>query len=142
MAIKYKVELSTRERDRLQALISKGTDSARKLKRANMLLLSDQGHKDEEIANLLHTSLSTIHRTRQRYVLEGLEASLRERPRPGARCKLDAKGEAVLEVLAQSEPPEGRLRWTLVMLAERLVELKVVDSISDETVRRHLKKSA
>jgi hypothetical protein len=74
--------------------------------------------------------------------LEGLTASLNERPRPGARCKLDAKAEAVLETLAKSKPPDGRKRWTMQLLADRLVELKVVDSISDETVRQQLKKNA
>lgn len=69
--------------------------------------------------------------------MEGLSATLNERTRPGARCKLDAKGEAVLETLAKSNPPDGRKRWTMQLLADRLVELKVVDTISDETVRNN-----
>ena len=141
MVKRYIVELSSSERDELLALIGAGESSARKLKRANILLLSDEDKKDEEIAKVLHTSVSTIERTRKRYVMEGLTASLNERPRPGARCKLDAKGEAILETLAKSKPPNGRKRWSMQLLADCLVELKVIDAISDETVRKHLKKS-
>ena len=142
MAKKYIVELNPAEREELLALISQGETSARKIKRAHMLLLADEGRKDVEIATALHTNVRTIERTRQRFVLEGLRAALNGCPRPGARPKLDAKAEALLETLAQSEPPEGRKRWTLQLLADRLVELKVVDSISDEAVRKRLKKSA
>jgi transposase len=141
MVKRYVVELTSSERDELLSLITVGESSARKLKRANMLLLADEGKKDEEIAETLHTSVSSIERTRKRCVLEGLRASLNERPRPGAKCKLDEKGKAILETLAQSEPPDGRKRWSMQLLADRLVELKVVDEISDETVRKHLKKS-
>jgi len=141
MVKRYIVELSSSERDELLALIGAGESSARKLKRANILLLANEDKKDEEIAKVLYTSVSTIERTRKRYVLEGLTATLNERPRPGARCKLDAKGEAILETLAKSKPPDGRKRWTMQLLADRLVELKVIDEISDETVRKHLKKS-
>ncbi len=141
MAKKYIVELTSYERDELLALIGAGKSSARKVKRANMLLLSDEGKKDEEIAAVLHTSVSTIERTRRRFVMKGLTASLKEQPRPGARCKLDAKAEAVLETLAKSKPPDGRKRWTMQLLADRLIELKVVDTITDETVRKQLKKN-
>jgi transposase len=141
MAKKYIVNLDASERDGLLDMISQGKVSARKVKRANILLLADDGRKDEEIAAALHTSLSTVERTRKRCVFEGLEAALRERPRPGAKCKLDARGEAILETLAQSKPPEERKNWTMQMLADRLIELNVVDTISDETVRKHLKKS-
>lgn len=141
MVKRYIVELTSSERDELLALIGAGESSARKLKRANILLLANEDKKDEEIAKVLHTSVSTIERTRKRYVMEGLTASLNERPRPGARCKLDAKGEAILETLAKSKPPNGRKRWSMQLLADRLVELKVIDAISDETVRKHLKKS-
>jgi transposase len=142
MVKKYIVDLTSTERAKLLTLIGAGESSARKVKRANILLLADEGKKDEEIAEALHTSVATIERTRRRFVLEGLTASLNERPRPGARCKLDAKAEAVLETLAKSKPPDGRKRWTMQLLADRLVELKVVDSISDETVRQQLKKNA
>jgi transposase len=142
MVKKYIVELIPAERQELLTLTEQGEVSARKIKRANMLLLADEGQKDVEIAAVLHTSVTTVERTRRRFVLEGLRASLNERPRPGAKCKLDAKGEAILETLAQSKPPAGRKRWTMQLLADRLVALKVVESISDEAVRKRLKKNA
>ena len=141
MAKKYVVELTAAERKELMALMKSGEISARKLKRAQMLLLADEGKIDAEIAGVLKVGMRTIERTRQRFVLEGLQASLNEKPRPGAQARLDAKGEAVLETLARSKPPEGQKRWTLQLLADRLVELKVVDRISDETVRTIVKKS-
>jgi len=137
----YVVDLTEEERTFLLDFISRGTQSARKLRRARTLLLADEGKTDREIAEALHTSTPTVQRTRRRFVEGGLARALNEDPRPGAGKKLDAKGEAVLETLARSEPPAGRKRWTLQLLADRLVELKVVDSISDETVRRELKKS-
>jgi len=137
----YVVDLTEEERTFLLDFINRGTQSARKLRRARTLLLADEGKTDREIAEALHTSTPTVQRTRRRFVEGGLARALNEDPRPGARKKLDAKGEAVLEALARSEPPEGRKRWTLQLLADRLVELKVVDSISDETVRQELKKS-
>ncbi len=141
MAKKYIVNLTEPEREELLALTKSGKISARKLKRAQMLLLADEGKIDTAIAATLKTSLSTVERTRRRFVLEGLQASLHERPRPGAQAKLDAKGEAVLEMLAKSKPPEGRKRWTLQLLADRLVELQVVEEISAETVRSIVKKN-
>jgi len=137
----YVVDLTEEEHAFLLDFINQGTQSARKLKRAHILLLADEGKTDREIAEALHTSTSTVQRTRRRFVEGGLDRVLNEDPRPGARKKLDAKGEEVLEMLARSEPPEGRKRWTLQLLADRLVELKVVDSISYETVRHELKKS-
>ena len=141
MAKKYVVNLSDPEREELLALTKSGEISARKLKRAHMLLLADEGHIDAEIAAVLKTGLSTVERTRRRFVLEGFPAALNEKPRPGAQAKLDAKGEAVLETLAKSKPPQGRKRWTLQLLADRLVELQVVEDISDETVRKVVKKN-
>jgi transposase len=141
MAKKYIVELTTAEREDLLRLTKSGEISARKLKRAQMLLLADEGKIDVDIAAVLKVGLRTIERTRQRFVLEGLQAALNEKPRPGARAKLDSKAEAVLETMAQSKPPGGRKRWTLQLLTDRLVELQVVDSISDETVRQIVKKS-
>ncbi len=140
MVKKYVVDLTSSEREELIELTKSGEISARKLKRANMLLLADTDVKDKDIAVTLNAGNRTVERTRKRFVLEGLQASLNERPRPGAQCKLDAKGEAVLETLAKSKPPEGRKRWTLQLLTDRLVELKIVESISDETVRSVIKK--
>ncbi len=142
MAKKYIVELSAEERQELLGLTHRGKLAARKVKRAQILLLAEEGKTDKQIAEMLHVGVATVERTRQRFVLEGLSAALHERPRPRGRRKLDAKAEAVLETLAQSEPPQGRKRWTLQLLADRLVELKVVESISDEAVRKVLKKNA
>lgn len=137
----YVVDLSEEERTFLTDFISRGERSARKLKRAHILLLADEGKTDGQIAAALHTSTPTVQRTRQRFVEGGLDRALNEDPRPGGRKKLDAKGEALLETLARSEPPAGRKRWTLQLLADKLVELKVIDSISYETVRQELKKT-
>jgi transposase len=141
MTKKYIVELSAEERAQLLELTRRGKPSARKVKRAQILLLADEGKTDENISEVLHVGFSTVERTRKRLVLEGFPAALNERPRPAGRRKLDAKAEAVLETLAQSKPPDGRKRWTMQLLADRLVELKVVDSISDEAVRKMVKKS-
>jgi transposase len=142
MAKKYIVELTADEKEQLLDLTRKGKTSARKLKRAQILLLANEDKSDETICAALHVGLATVERIRKRFVLEGLEAALNERPRPGGQRKLGPKGEAVLATLAESEPPEGYTRWTLQLLVKRLVELKVVASISDETVRKALKKSA
>ena len=137
----YIVDLTKEERTQLLEFIKSGKHSARKLNRARILLLADEGKADGEIAEALHTGTATVQRTRQRFVEGNLEGALNERPRPGGQKKLDEKGEAILETLAHSQPPEGRKRWTLQLLADRLVQLKVVDSISYETVRQELKKS-
>jgi transposase len=137
----YIVDLTREERSHLLDFIKSGKHSARKLNRARILLLADEGKADGEIAEALHTGTATVQRTRQRFVAGNLEGALNERPRQGQQKKLDEKGEAILETLAQSKPPEGRKRWTLQLLADRLVQLKLVDSISYETVRQELKKN-
>jgi transposase len=141
MVKKYIVELTAVENKQLLDLTQRGKTSARKLKRAQILLLANEGKTDEIICEGLHVGLATVERIRKRLVLEGLEAALNERPRPGGQRKLGPKGEAVLATLAESEPPEGHTRWTMQLLVKRLVELKVVENISDETVRKVLKKS-
>ena len=137
----YIVDLAEEERAYLLDFIKTGEKSARKLNRARILLLADENKPDCEIAEVLHTGASTIQRTRQRFVEGNLEGGLNERPRQGRSKKLDEKGEAILETLAHSKPPEGRKRWTLQLLADRLVQLKVIDSISYETVRQEVKKN-
>jgi transposase len=136
----YIVDLTKEERAYLLDFIKSGEKSARKLTRARILLLADENKSDREIAEVLHTGASTVQRTRQRFVAGNLQAALNEEPRQGRSKKLDEKGEAVLETLAHSKPPYGRKRWTLQLLADRLVELKIVDSISYETVRQEVKK--
>jgi len=137
----YIVDLTEEERTYLLDFIKSGKHAARKLNRARILLLADEGKTDSKIAEALHTGTATVQRTRQRFVEGNLDGGLNERPRLGSQKKLDAKGEAILESLAHSKPPEGRNRWTLQLLADRLVQLKIVDSISYETVRQELKKS-
>jgi transposase len=139
---KYVVDLSKEEKERLEELTSKGQSAARRIRRAQILLLADEGLKDKEIARVLSAAVTTVERVRKRFVEEGLEAALSERPRIGGalRRRLDGKGEAYLVALACSEPPEGRERWTMQLLADRLVEVGAVEEISDETVRRALKK--
>jgi transposase len=141
MAKKYVVDLSEEERDSLRQLVRRGKARVRRVNRARILLLADKGHTDEEIAEALELGRSTVERTRKRLVEEGLEPALSERPRPGKARLLSGKQEALLVALACSDPPDGRTRWTMQLLADRLIELNVVDSITDETVRRLLKKT-
>jgi transposase len=111
------------------------------MKRAQILLKADEGLKDDEIVAVLNTSRSTVERTRKRFVEGNLDKALNDDPRPGKQRKLDGRGEAHLIALACSEAPEGHARWSLRLLADRLVELEVVESISPETVRQVLKKT-
>ncbi len=138
---KYVVTLTKEQRSYLLDLLKKGEAKARMLTRARILLLSAEGNTDAFIAKVLSVNPQTVRNIRKRFAEEGLEAALKERPRPGAQPKLDGKGEAFLVALACSEPPEGREHWTMQLLADKLVELGVVESISDETVRRVLKKT-
>jgi transposase len=139
MAKIYIVNLSEEERTALRALLQKGTAAARKIRRAQVLLLADDGQTDAAIARVLQVGVATVERLRQRCVEEGLAAALSERPRPGGSPKLDGKGEAHLLALACTPPPAGHKCWTMQLLADKLVELGVVATISDETVRRRLK---
>lgn len=137
---KYVVELSPEERADLEALTRKGATNARRLKRALILLAADDGVIDEEIAAKVRVHRTTVEHIRQRFVEEGLDAALSERPRPGKARLLDGRQEAHLIALACSDPPAGRVSWTMQLLADRLVELGIVERISDETVRRTLKR--
>ena len=138
MNVRYRVELSHAERTELRALLSGGKQEARKLKRAQILLAADAGASDEAIAASVGVGGSTVYRTKRRFVLGNLEAALSEEPRPGADRKLSGKEEAVLVATAGSNPPEGRARWTLELLADELVRLTEHGSLSRETVRRRL----
>lgn len=137
---KYLVQLTEDERSQLVALTRKGKASARRLKRALVLLAASAGDKDEDIASKVQVGVRSIERMRQRFVEEGLEAALSERPRPGKARLLDGKQEALLIAITCSTPPPGRAQWTMKLLADRLVELEEVETISDETVRRVLKR--
>lgn len=145
---KYVVRLTSEERTTLQRLVSVGRGAARKILHARILLQADQGTggpawTDEQIAEGLTVHPRTVAGARQRLVEQGLEAAVnrKKQQRPSRRRKLDGQAEAHLIALRCGEPPAGRTRWTLQLLADRLVELKVVDSVSYETVRRTLKKT-
>ncbi len=138
---RFKVVLTVEEKERLEEMTRKGKIGVRKLKRAEILLKASEGLTDEKIALHTGTSRPTAERIRKQFVLEGLDAALDDKKRWRSRApKLDGAGEAQLTVLACSTPPEGRSRWTLTLLAGKLIELKVVDTISGEAVREHLKK--
>jgi hypothetical protein len=139
-AKKYIVKLEQNERERLLEMTRKGEISARKMKRALVLLKADEGWKDEAIIQALNTNRSSVERTRKRLVEGGVDHALNEDPRPGQRVKLDGRGEAHLIALACSDAPGGRDHWPLRLLADKLVELGVVESISHETVRQGMKK--
>lgn len=144
---KYIVRLTREERATLELLVGDRRAAAEKRLRARMLLKADvgvggPGWTDEKIVEAFEVGLSTVHRLRQRLVEDGLEAALVRKPRSRHRLpKLDGEKEARLVALACSNPPEGRGRWTLQLLADTLVQLHVVDSISDETIRLRLKKT-
>src|SRR5215831_13552318 len=138
MNVRYRVELSQPEREQLSGLVSGGKWSSRKLKRAQILLAADAGVSDAAIAASVSVGGSTVYRTKRRFVEVGLEAALSEEPRPGAERKLSGKEEALLVATACANPPAGRARWTLELLAGELVRLTAHASVSRETVRRRL----
>ena len=145
---KYTVTLTAEERRQLSDLIAAGTAAARKLAHTRILLKADAAGggaawTDERIAEAVEVGRATVERVRQRFVEQGLEAALVRKPqdRPSRERKLDGRAEARLIALACSAPPGGRAEWTMQLLADRLVELEVVDTVSDETVRRALKKT-
>jgi transposase len=138
---KYRVALSTEERTTLEQLLRRGKAGTRKLTRARILLKADEGLSDEEVAAALYVSTATVGRTRQRFVEENLGA-LDEHARPGAQRKLTGKQEAHVIAVACTPAPEGHARWTLRLLADKVVELGFADAIAHETVRQVLKKTS
>jgi transposase len=140
MNIRYRVTLTPDERQQLQACVSGGTGAVRKIKRAQILLAAEatSTSTDGMIARHLGSSTSTIYRTRQRFVEEGLEAALSEAPRAGPPRKLGASDEALLVAVACSDPPAGRARWTLALLAGEMVRLTAHKTLSGDTVGRRL----
>jgi transposase len=145
---KYKVTLTAEERNSLQQLIAAGKAAAKKLIHARILLKADAAPggpawTDARIAEALEVHVNTVERLRERFVEQGLDAALgrKKQDRPSRARTLDGKAEARLIALACSEPPQGRARWTLRLLADQLVELEIVDTVSTETVRRTLKKT-
>jgi len=148
VAKKYRVTLTAEERSELEAMISRGKADARKLAHARVLLQADEAdgapaRTDQEIAAALNVSGRTVERVRQRFVEEGLQPALLPRPTKRIYARvLDGAQEAHLIALACSKPPDGKRRWTLRLLAERVVELGYTESVTHETVRRTLKKTS
>ena len=142
MNIRYHVELTKEERCELNGLLAGGKHSARKLKRAQILIAADAGVSDQAIEAGVGVGGSTVYRTKRRFVEDGLKAALSEAPRPGAERKLTGKEEALLIATACSSPPKGRARWTLELLAGEMVTLTQHDSLSRETIRRRLAENA
>ena len=137
---RYIVTLTAEEREMLQTMIRSGTERARKLTRARILLKADDGWQDQAISRALDVGIATVERTRRRFVFEGLEAALKaRRPRRQYSRKLDGEQEARLIALTCSSPPEGHGRWSLRLLADKVVELKIIDHVSHETIRQVLK---
>ena len=134
------VTLNDEDREPLEQLLHSGTHATRKVTRARMFLKAAEGWEDRAIAAALAVGRATVERLRQRFVEEGLGA-LEERPRPGTQPKLDKKAQARLIAEACSDAPEGRKRWTLHLLADRVVALGLAESYSYESVRRVLKKA-
>ena len=144
---KYRVTLEPEERAALEQLVSKGKAACRKLAHARVLLLADAASggdsTDEDIVTAIGVSPRTIARVRKRFVTEGIEAAIDHRPQPARPDKIKIKGnvEQKLVELACTDPPRGRCHWTLKLLADEMVVLGLVDSISTETVRQALKKT-
>lgn len=133
--------LPAEEINQLQQLLTKGKHSVRSLKRAQVLLQLQEGKTPSTVAQLLGVSPAMVYNIRNRYLAEGLTVALSEKPRPGQPSKFDKAAQAHLTALACSEAPDGRSRWTLRLLADRLVELRLVESISHQAVGEQLKKT-
>jgi transposase len=141
---KHPITLSAQERQALHVFVSRGKRSAREINRARILLLADEGKQDGEILQLLGISRGTVHNVRKKYCQrehEHIVDLLKEAPRRGAPIKIDSRVEAKVTMIACSDPPEGSARWTLHMIADKLVELEVIDAISHESIRRTFKKT-
>jgi transposase len=138
MNARYRITLTSEEREQLRSFVQGGKGRFRRLKRAQILLAASSGSSDATIAKNVAVGASTVYRTKRRFVEEGLEAALSEEPRPGADRKLAAKEEALLVATACSAPPAGRARWTLALLADAMVRLTKHGSLSSETIRRRL----
>ena len=136
---KHIVNLNSEQQVQLLDLVKKGKAGAREIRRAHTLLMAHDGSTDEAIAKTLHISINTVSRTRQQFCEEDLEETLSERPRPGKPSLVTDTVEAYLIATTCSKVPEGSARWTLKMLADRMVSLEIIDSISTNTVGRALK---
>jgi transposase len=138
MNVRYRITLTAEERSDLRTVVQAGKGAVRRLKRAQILLAAEAGSTDETIARNISVGTSTVYRTKRRFVEEGLDIALSEEPRPGAERKLSGQQEVLLVAVACSEPPAGRSRWTLSLLANEMIKLTPHKSLSAETVRRRL----
>jgi transposase len=144
---KYLVQLKPEERSQLKEVVTKGKTPAYQIRHANILLLTDTngpGWTDDAIAEALSVNINTVGRVRQRFMKQGLEAALSRKKQdyPSHPPKFDGAAEARLIALSCSQPPEGYSRWTLKLLADKAVELEIVDSVVPETIRQTLKKTS
>ena len=138
---KNEIRVKAKERKLLKEIISKGSGKARKITRCRVLLLAAEGRNDAQIIEALGVARNTVKQVRSRYIQEGLEAAINERPRPGAPKKFSGRQRAKITALACSKPPEGRSGWTLRLIADSVVELGMAEDISHQTVKRILKKT-
>ena len=138
---KHQVSFTQHQYDELNAYVNTGVHSSRSIKRAQILLLASRGKSDPDIAEQIGVCKATVYNIRRKYCTEGLQAALTEKPRPGAPTKLTGREEARFSAIACSDPPPGRQRWTVRLLGDKLVELKLVESISPATVGTLLKKT-
>jgi len=138
MTARYRVTLTDVERHDLRELVSGGKARVRRVKRAQILLAADRGETEAAIASSVAAGTSTVYRTKRRFVEQGLEAALAEEPREGATRKLSGREEVLLVAVACSDPPAGRARWTLQLLADEMVTRTEHDELSRETIRRRL----
>lgn len=138
---KHEVTLLPNEKKKLKAIVSSGQNKAAVIRRAHILLKTDEGKTDAEISDILYVSEQTIRRTRLRYVTEGLQVALEDKPHPKPEPKLNEEQEAHLVAVTCSSPPAGHARWTLELLQERLIQDGIVAGIAPETVRLLLKKT-
>jgi len=141
MWTKNPVKLQTEERDLLKQMVKKGKENARKITRCRILLLADEDKSDREIRDALYSSPNTIRQVRVRYRQKGMETAINERNRPGAPKKFTGKEKAKITAIACSKAPQGHSRWTVRLLADKVVELDIVDSISHMSIERILKKT-
>ena len=135
------VKLKKHARQYLQKIVESGEDKARKITRCRILLLADKGKTDQEISDALNVCLATIFNIRRRYCQGGLERAISEEARSGQPPKFKGKSMAKITALACSRPPEGRAKWSLRLLADRVIELDIVETISHVSVRNILKKT-
>lgn len=138
---KHTVKLTEEQREQLRLLVSTGEHKARVIRRGHILLMSEKGKTDVQIADVFEVTAQTVYMTRRKFAEGGLENALFDKPRPPKDKLFDPKKEANLIALTCSEPPEGRERWTIRLLTEKVIERGILDDVSRETVRRTLKKT-